>query len=360
MLSNQKKLIVIVGPTASGKSDLAVKIAKKIGGEIISADSRQVYRGLDIGSGKMTKKEMRGITHYCLDVVSPRKIFTAEDFKKCFNEAIEKIYKKNKTPILVGGTGFYIDVALGRIEIADVSPNPTLRKKLEKKSAEELFKMLKKMDPKRSKNIDSKNPVRLVRAIEIANFKPHPQPLSFVRRGGRGINSKPLNGFFGLFGMVSESGQQADEEQKGTKSERRKSELGVGFSAGRPRMSEEALLVSPTILWIGIKRPKEELKKRIHERLIKRLPGIIKEIKKLRDGGVSWKRLFDLGLEYRYVSLFVRRKIDKKYMIEKLETEINRYAKRQMTWFKKNKKIHWIKNEKEAGDFTGPLLAKVV
>ncbi len=330
MLSNNKKMVVVVGPTASGKSDLAVKIAKKIGGEIISADSRQVYKGLDIGSGKITKKEMRGIPHYCLDVADPEKIFTAQDFKKCFNEAADKIYKKNKIPIVVGGTGFYIDVALGKIDTACTPPNQALRKKLAKKSVKELFKILKKINPERAKNIDAKNPVRLVRAIEIAKGK----------KGG--ITNEPPNGFFGLFGMVPER----SEGQKGAKSSE--------AVAGRPRMSEEASLVSQSALWLGIKKSKEGLKKRIHKRLIKRLPGIIKEIKKLGPkahqprAGLTWKRLYDLGLEYRYISSFIRKKIDKKTMIEKLETEINHYAKRQMTWFKKNKDIHWVSKEKEA------------
>ena len=164
----KRKIIVILGPTASGKSALAVKIAKKINGEIISADSRQVYKGLDIGSGKITKKEMGGISHYCLDIVSRKKIFTVVDFKKCADKAIEEIFAKNKTPIIVGGTGLYIQAIVDNIVLPKVKPDWKLRKELEKKTTEEMFAMLKKLDPKRAKNIDAKNPRRLIRAIKIS------------------------------------------------------------------------------------------------------------------------------------------------------------------------------------------------
>ena len=164
------KIIVILGPTASGKSDIAVALAKKINGEIISADSRQVYKGLDIGTGKITKREMKGVKHYLLDVVFPTlqlrsgqaKRFSASDFVKMTILTIVKIVTKGKVPIVCGGTGFYIDALLGDKQIPEVLPNPTLRKKMEKKTTEELFEMLKKMDPERAKNIDSQNPRRLI------------------------------------------------------------------------------------------------------------------------------------------------------------------------------------------------------
>lgn len=139
----KSRIITIVGPNASGKSEFAVGLAKKIGGEIISADSRQVYRGLNIGSGKITKKEMRGVPHHCLSIANPKKTFTALDFKKCAQKVIFNILKRGKTPIIVGGTGFYIDAALGRVKLGGVPPNHALRKKLAGKSASELLKMLK-------------------------------------------------------------------------------------------------------------------------------------------------------------------------------------------------------------------------
>ena len=162
-----KKVIVILGQTATGKSCLAVKIAKKIKGEIISADSRQVYRGLDIGTGKITKKEMQGIPHYLLDVVSPKHKFSVAEYQKLAEEKIKEILAKDKTPIICGGTGFYVDAITKGTIFPKVPPSVKLRKKLEKKSTAELLKILKKIDKKRAETIDPKNKVRLVRAIEI-------------------------------------------------------------------------------------------------------------------------------------------------------------------------------------------------
>lgn len=281
------KLIVILGPTASGKSDLAVKLAKKYKGEIISADSRQVYKGLDIGSGKITKKEMRGIPHYLLDVADPKRKFTVAQYQKLAQKAIATISKKGKKPFLVGGTGFYIQSVVDNIVIPDVKPNWQLRKKLEKLSAEKLFSMLKKLDPKRAKTIDKHNKVRLVRAIEIVK-----------------ITKKPVPAF-----------QTSQKYQ---------------------------------VLELGVKKSKEELKKSIHKRLFKRLKGIIQEVKNLRKNGLSFKRLEELGLEYRYIALYLQKKIGYEEMVEKLESEINQFSKRQMTWFKRGKRIHWISSQKKA------------
>jgi len=274
---------VILGPTASGKSALGVKLAKKINGEIISADSRQVYKGLDIGSGKITKKEMRGVSHHCIDIVSPKKIFTVVDFKKCADKAIEKNFAKNKTPIIVGGTGLYIQAVVDNIVLPEVKPNWKLRKELEKKTTEEMFNMLKKLDPKRARNIDAKNPRRLIRAIEIAKkLGKTPKLKSMSRR-----------------------------------------DLDIGQ--------------------IGIKLPDEILKINIEKRIKKMLKGgLVAETKKLRKSGLSWKRIYELGFEYKYPALFLRRKISKDEMLAKMLTENWQYAKRQMTWFKRDKRIKWI------------------
>ena len=162
-----KKLIVILGPTASGKSDLAIKFAKKFNGEIISADSRQVYKKMDIGTGKITRKETKGVPHYLLDVVSPKRKFTVVQYRKLAIKAINKIFEKGKVPILCGGTGFYIQAVIDGVIIPEVKPDWKLRRKLEKKTTEELFKWLKKLDSKRAKIIDKKNKRRLVRALEV-------------------------------------------------------------------------------------------------------------------------------------------------------------------------------------------------
>lgn len=286
------KLIVILGPTASGKTDLSIKLAKKFNGEVVSADSRQVYKGLDIGSGKITEKEMQGIPHYLLDIANPKTRFTVVQYQKLALKAIKKIQKKNKIPFLVGGTGFYIQSIVDAIIIPEVKPDWKLRKKLEKKSNEELFSMLKKLDPRRAESIDKSNPRRLIRALEITLKTGSPIPP--ISRGSRAT---------------------------------------ANFE----------------VLEIGVKKSPEELKKLIHNRLIKRLKNnvLINEVKKLRASGLSWKRLEEFGLEYRFVAQYLQNKIAYQEMIDKIQKESERFVKRQMTWFKRDKRIHWIKNYKE-------------
>ena len=307
MIDKTQKLIVILGPTASGKSDLAVKIAKKFNGEIISADSRQVYKGLDLGSGKITKEEMRGVSHYCIDVASPKKRFTVAQYQKLAKKAIKKILAKGKIPIICGGSAFYIYALLNDWNLPAVPPQKKLREKLEKKSAKELFQQLKKLDPQRAKNIDKHNKRRLIRALEIILTTNKPIP-SLI------FNSKNKNGLYEVF----------------------------------------------EVLKIGIKKGKKELKKLISQRLKKRIKqGMIEEVKNLHQKGLSWKRLDELGLEYRYISYYLRGLIDKEKMIKILNQKIWQFAKRQMTWFKKDPtpeqvrhkksaKIKWVKNYKEA------------
>lgn len=276
------KVIVVCGPTATGKSDYAVKLAKKIGGEVISADSRQVYKNLNIGTGKITKKEMSGVAHYLLDVASPKRQFSVARYKKLGEHAIRDILKRGKTPIICGGTGFYIDTLLG-LELPEVKPNLALRKKLSDVSLQKLFEELKKIDPDRAKTIDKKNKIRLIRALEIARS----------------------------LGKV-------------------------------PKIKKRKLY---DIEWIGLSFPNEALKKRIHNRLLKRIKlGMIREAQKLHREGLSFRRMEALGLEYKYLAYYLQKKLTKQQMIAQLETAIWHYAKRQMTWFKRNKEIKWIKN----------------
>jgi tRNA dimethylallyltransferase len=168
-MTSMKPIIIICGPTATGKSALAVELAKQFNGEVISADSRQVYTGLDIGSAKITHEEMQGIPHHLIDVAHPNTIFTVADFQKNAQEKIADIHARGKMPIICGGTGMYIDAVIYNTTFPEVIANPGLRKELEKYSAEELFEQLQNLDPDRATEIDSQNPVRLIRAIEIRN-----------------------------------------------------------------------------------------------------------------------------------------------------------------------------------------------
>ncbi|HPR84191.1 MAG TPA: tRNA (adenosine(37)-N6)-dimethylallyltransferase MiaA, partial [Candidatus Paceibacterota bacterium] len=276
------KIIVILGQTATGKSDFAVEVAKKINGKIISADSRQVYKGMDLGTGKVTKKEMEGIPHFMLDIVSPKnKTFSVSQFQKMANKKIKEILDKKNIPIVCGGTGYYIDSLINSLPFPEVLPNKKLRKELEAKDTTELFEILKKIDKDRAKNIDTKNRVRLIRAIEIAK------------------------------------------------------ELGKVPKLKKTQKEYETIK-------IGLTFPDNELKRRIYERLIKRIKkGMIKEVEKLHESGVSWKKLESFGLEYRYVSFYLQKKMTKEEMIEKLFSAIWHFAKRQKTWWKRDKEIIW-------------------
>ena len=299
MSSPRPKLIIILGPTASGKSELAVKLALRFnseqlkkkfginGVEIISADSRQVYKGMNIGTGKIKKKEMRGIPHHLLDVASPKKKFTVVRYQKLAIKAANKILRKKKIPLLVGGSPFYIYSVTEGWLFPKLKPDWKLRKKLEKKSASELFKILKKLDEKRAKTIETKNKRRLIRAIEIC------------KKLGKVPQIKKTPQF--------------------------------------------------DCLLIGIKKSPQELKILINNRLLKRFnKGMVGEVKNLRKSGLSWKRLEEFGLEYRWIARFLQKKISYSEMVKILQKDIEKFSKRQITWFKSDKRIHWIKNQKDA------------
>ncbi len=300
-----KKLIVILGPTASGKSEMAINLAKKFNGEIISADSRQVYKEMDIGTGKITKKEMKSVPHHLLDVVSPRKIFTVTQYKKLARKAINKIFKKGKLPILCGGTEFYVQAVIDGIIIPKVKPDWKLRKKLEKKSAEELFDRLKKLDPKRAKTIDKKNRRRLVRALEIIIKTKKPVPL---------LKKKPL---------------------------------------------------PYPVLILGINLSKKDLENRIIKRVQKMLNmGLKKEVESLIKkygwipalqtiGYQEWikesKALFFSPRLYRaQLQKYFENKINKNQIKELIILHSKQFARRQIAWFKKDKRIKWVKSSREA------------
>ena len=337
----KQKLVVILGPTASGKSELAVRLAKKYNGEIISADSRQVYKYLNVGTNKVPGKWRRhfviasaakqsrrlprhpavsgtprndmyfvykNIPHHCIDFVHPRKIYTVAEYKICAQKAITKIQNRGNIPILVGGTGFYIQAVVDGLMLPNVPPNKKLRAILEKKSTEQLFDMLKKLDPERAKHIDAKNPRRLIRAVEICE-------------------------------------------------------------ATRTRIPQLQAKKEFQTLFIGIKKNYTELKKTIEKRSKKQIPGVLQEITLLKKMHIPVKRIHELGFEYRlgleYLHTSVMPDLTRlvfasakrvRHPVEHQRNELAimlakenwRYVKRQMTWFKRDKRITWISTLRNA------------
>lgn len=274
-MDKSHKVIVVVGPTASGKSDFAVQLAKKVNGEIISADSRQIYRGLDIGTGKITESEMQGVPHHMLDIRNPGDTFSVAEYKEEGEKIIKDIFARNKTPIICGGTGQYIDSLIYSTELPKVKENAELRKHLETLSTDELYSLLTEKDVRRGKEIDKHNKVRLIRALEIID----------------------------ALGYVPQ--QEAPEL----------------------RYDTEIYLLSPT---------RELLRERIMKRLIKRIDeGMIDEVKKLKEQNFSQLHMKKFGLEYDVISEYLQGTYSKEEMIEKLYYKIVHYAKRQQTWNKK-------------------------
>jgi len=286
---NQAKVIVILGPTASGKSSVAIKLAQEFDGEIISADSRQIYRGMEIGSGRVTLEEEKMAPHHLIGIVNPEDKFSVAKFKKTTEEKIKEILKRNRLPIICGGTGFWIQSIVDDIVYPEVKPDWKLRNQLRNQSLEELLTKLKKLDPARAKTVDAKNKVRLIRAIEICQ----------------------------TLGKVPEV-----KNKKNSKYE---------------------------FLEIGISRDKEELHKRIKLNVKNRLEnGMIAEVEKLKESGLSWKKIESFGLSFKLIPQFLRGEIKtKEELAEKIYLAEKDYAKRQMTWFKRNKKIKWLKDYSE-------------
>ncbi len=285
--TTRPKMLVVLGQTATGKSSLAVILAQKYNGEIISADSRQVYRGLNLGTGKITKKEMRGVRHYLVDVANPTQQFSVTDYQNLTKRAIQQILKNKKLPILCGGTGFYIDAIVDDKRFPEVPPNKKLRTKLATKTPSELFALLKKLDPKRAQTIDSKNPVRLIRAIEIAS----------------------------ALGRVP------------------------SLRTHRNKFS---------ILKIGLTLPDKTLQKKIRARLVERLhKGMLLETRRVHLRGLTFRRMDELGLEYRFLANLLQKKLPRDEFVEKLTQAIWHYAKRQKTWFKRDPKIQWFDSSRK-------------
>lgn len=314
----RQKLIVIVGPTASGKSALAVRIARFLlkshfnrwrGTEIISADSRQVYRGLDIGSGKVQgnwkpyrsstsigrRFIYRGIAHHCIDFVSPRRTYSVAEFQRCATTAIQNIGRRGSVPILVGGTGLWINAVAYGWQLPHAPPDAQLRARLNKKTTAQLLSILKRLDPKRAKTVEQKNQRRLIRAIEVAT----------------------------ALGSVPELKKRA---------------------------------VYDTLI-IGLNPTAQTLEKRIRNRARRMIrEGFISEVKKLRALGISKKRIREFGFEYRAGLEYLDGTLSKTELLQRFTVETRQYAKRQMTWFRRNPDIIWNPSARETDNRITSLL----
>lgn len=280
-IGHKPKIIVVLGQTSTGKSDLAVRLANYYNGEVISADSRQVYRGIDLASGKITQSEMQGIPHHMIDITEPRKRYTVADYVREAEICITDILERHKTPIICGGTGFYIDALLSGQEFDETIIESETIADIEEKTNEEIFQEIKTKDPKRAKTIDPHNRVRLIRSLALINTL----------------------------------GYMPDIKQ-------------------RKRYHP---------LFIGLKLPKSELDTRIWNRIISRIEqGMINEVQTLGENGISDERLDELGLECRYITQYLNNTLNLESMIDELYRATVRFSKRQYTWFKRNKDIHWF------------------
>ena len=278
-------LVVILGPTASGKTKIGVQIARALDGEIISADSRQVYRGMDIGTGK-DLMEYGSVPYHLIDIVDPGYEFNVFDFQRRFLESFSEIQSRGRIPILVGGTGMYLDAVLRGYRLLEVPENPKLRKELALLSIENLAARLQGATPKLHNTTDLLDRERLTRAIEIAEF--------------RGEKAQPL-----------------------------------------PPLPEFRPIV------FGIRFDRKILRQRITQRLRERLDrGMIEEVEELLKKGISFETLEFYGLEYRFVAQYLRGELSRNDMFQKLNSAIHQFAKRQETWFRRLERqgipIRWV------------------
>ena len=288
---SKPKVIAIVGPTASGKTALSIAAAKKFSGEVVSADSRQVYIGMDIGTGKITREEMEGVSHHLIDIADPVTVYTGADYVRDANTAISGILERGHVPLIAGGTFFYIDLLRGKMQPAPVEPNEDFRNSLAHFKDDELFAQLQEKDADRASAIDPFNRRRLVRALEVIEA----------------LGSVP---------------------------------------------PQEAVESPYEWLMLGLEVPNAPLHEKIRERLIARLEqGMVKEVEALVAQGVTYERLDDLGLEYRYIGQYLQKKLTYDEMVDQLEAKSRQYAKRQYTWLKRDGEIEWFGSDDYATIF---------
>lgn len=311
------KLLVILGPTASGKTDLAIKLAKKYNGEVVSADSRQIYKGMNIGTAKPLSLE--GVPHWLLNIKNPNQNYTVAEYKKDAIKVIRDIQKRGKLPILAGGTGLYIKSVVENLDIPKISANPRLRGKIEKevqkKGLNFVFQKLIKLDPEAAYIVDPKNPRRVIRALEVTLLTK--KPFSQQRKAG-----KPL------FDVLE-----------------------IGIYPGKSCLPADG----------------EKLKNRINLRVDEMLKeGLIEEVKdlvkkyppRLGEAGGSNCQAFD-AIGYREIIEFLNNKKTLEQALAEIKTNTWHYAKRQMTWFRADKKVKWTDNYKNVCQTIDEFLNKL-
>ena len=285
------KVIVIVGPTASGKTALSIELAKKINGEIVSCDSMQIYKKMDIGSAKPTTEEMQGIKHYMIDIVEPNERFSVAEYKRGAENAIEEILQKGKVPIVIGGTGLYADSLIYGIEYPEIEFDEEYRKKLEEQAntqqgLKELYEKAKKIDEKAIQKISQNDKKRIIRILEIYHS----------------------------------TGKTKTELE----AESRKNEVKYDYRVF-------AIDMDRSILYDRINRRVDIMIEN----------GLIEEVKKLLEEYDKFPTAMQ-GLGYKEVVEYFDGILTKEEMIEKIKQETRRYAKRQLTWFRKNKDTIWL------------------
>jgi len=301
----KNKLIVILGHTASGKTDWAIRLAQRFNGEIISADSRQIYRGMDIGTAKPL--DIKGIPHHLIDIINPDEDFSVAQYKKLARDSIEDINQRGKIPFLAGGTGLYIQSVIDNLDIPKVVPSKALRRKLEEKSAQELFEDLKRIDKKTAEIIDSKNKRRLIRALEVKLLS----GISFV-------SAKKI---------------------------------------GEPLFDT---------LQIGIKISREKLYRNIDKRVGEQIEqGLETEVKNIYNellNKLPEERIWQLpsmsGICYQEFKEYFESKIDLAEVVKLIKLHNRQYARRQITWFKRDRRIHWLEKLEEAEKLIKEFLKK--
>jgi tRNA dimethylallyltransferase len=289
MDTKKAALVVILGPTASGKSALGIALAQHFNGEIVSADSRQVYRGMDIGTAKVTPAEQALVPHHLLDIADPQNMYTVAQFQHDAIGAINDILARGRQPFLVGGSAHYIQAVVDNLDIPHVPPQPELRMELETRPLTELLAQLEELDPQSATTIDRNNPRRIQRALEVCL-----------------VTGKPFS------------------EQRGMNN----------------------ALYNPLLL--GIQWPRDVLYRRIDTRIDERMKqGLVQEVETLLANGLGHERLEAMGLEYRFVSRWLRGEFTNEAdMIQRLKYATHGFVRRQLTWFRKDQRILWV----EGGD----------